>query len=81
MLSISSQIGSGDEGDLRPVRISASGDQVSCDLSGEFAVLRLKNGIYYGLSPLCTFIWSTIKTPITENEIRDKIFESYNVDA
>ncbi len=32
--------------------VHTSPDQVSCDLSGEAAILKFKTGMYYGLDPL-----------------------------
>jgi hypothetical protein len=43
-------------------RIVASRDQVSCDLSGEAALLSLKTGVYYGLNPVGARILSLIQT-------------------
>ena len=54
-------------------------NQVSSDLGGETAILNLKNGVYYGLNPVGTRIWQLIQEPITVSQIRDTIFNEYDV--
>jgi hypothetical protein len=55
-------------------------DQVSCDLSGEAAILNLKSGVYFGLNTVGASIWKLIQEPKTVKEIRDAILEEYNVE-
>ena len=55
-------------------------DQVSCDLSGEAAILNLKSGVYFGLNTVGASIWELIQEPRTVKEIRDSILEEFNVD-
>lgn len=59
--------------------IVAAKEQVSCDLSGEIAILNLKNGIYYGLNPVGARIWNLIQEPRTVNQIRDHLLQEYEV--
>jgi hypothetical protein len=54
-------------------------DQVSCDLSGEAAILNLKSGVYFGLNTVGASIWKLIQEPRTVKEIRDSILEEYEV--
>lgn len=61
-------------------KVVVAKDQLSCDLSGEAAILNLKNGVYYGLDPVGARIWNLIQEPKTVNEIRDAILEEYDVD-
>ncbi len=61
--------------------VVASGDQVSCDLGGEAAILHLKAGIYYGLDPLGTRIWNLMREPKEVNEILENLLKEYEVDA
>ena len=56
-------------------------DQVSCDLSGEAAILNLKSGVYFGLNTVGASIWKLIQEPRTVKEIRDSIVEEYEVDS
>ena len=51
--------------------VVAAADQVSCDLGGEAAILDLKSGIYYGLDPVGTRIWSLIQQPKAVRDIRE----------
>jgi hypothetical protein len=55
-------------------------DQVSCDLSGEAAILNLKSGVYFGLNTVGASIWKLIQEPKTVKEIREAILEEYNVE-
>jgi hypothetical protein len=59
--------------------VVAAADQVSCDLGGEAAILNLKSGIYYGLDPVGTRIWSLIQTPKAVGDVRDAILQKYDV--
>ena len=61
-------------------RIVVSQDQVSCDLSGEAAILNLKAGVYYGLNTVGASIWKLIQEPRTVKEIRDALAEEYDVE-
>jgi hypothetical protein len=61
--------------------VHASADQVSCDLSGEAAILNLKNGTYYGLDPVGANIWKLLAEPRTVASIRDTMLEMYEVDS
>ena len=60
--------------------ISASVDQVSCDLHGEAAILNLKNGKYYTLNAVGARIWDLLKHPISVGSIYNSIIEEYSVD-
>jgi hypothetical protein len=56
-------------------------DQVSCDLSGEAAILNLKSGVYFGLNTVGASIWKLIQEPKTVREIREAILKEYDVDS
>ncbi len=60
--------------------VVAAGEQVSCELAGEQVILSLKNGVYYGLDPVGTFIWNLIQGPTRVFEVRDALLEQYDVD-
>jgi len=55
-------------------------DQVSCDLSGEAAILNLKSGVYFGLNTVGASIWKLIQEPKKVSEIRDAILKEYDVE-
>ncbi len=61
-------------------RIVVSQDQVSCDLSGEAAILNLKAGVYYGLNTVGASIWKLIQEPRSVKEIQAAIQEEYEVE-
>jgi hypothetical protein len=60
--------------------VVVSQDQVSCDLSGESAILNLKAGVYYGLNEVGTRIWKLIQEPRRVDDLRDAILEEYEVE-
>jgi hypothetical protein len=55
-------------------------DQVSCDLSGEAAILNLKSGVYFGLNTVGASIWKLVLEPKTVKEIWDAILEEFDVE-
>lgn len=59
--------------------VVAARDQVSCDLAGEAAILRLSTGIYYSLDPVGARIWTLLQRPVTTAAIRDTILREYDV--
>jgi hypothetical protein len=60
--------------------VVATEDQVSCDLSGEAAILNLKSGVYYGLDAVGSAIWSLIQKPKTVSEVCDALLQTYEVE-
>lgn len=60
-------------------KVVAVKDQISCDLSGEAAILNLKTGIYFGLNEVGARIWSLISEPQTVGAIKDVIVAEYDV--
>jgi hypothetical protein len=54
---------------------------ISCDLSGEAAVLDFKSGMYYGLDEVGATIWKLIAEPRTVGEICETILAEYDVEA
>ena len=60
--------------------ITASPDQVSCDLDGEAALLNLKSGIYYGLDKTGAAIWHMLQSPRRVSDIVDGILDRFVVD-
>ncbi|MDQ1260874.1 MAG: hypothetical protein QG575_55 [Euryarchaeota archaeon] len=56
-------------------------DLFSCDLAGESVILNIKNGLYYGLDPVGSWIWSQIQQPIAVRDVRDAMLKEYEVDA
>lgn len=52
----------------------------SCNLDQEVVVLGIKDGVYYGLDNLGSFIWNIIQEPIKVEKVRDTILEKYEVE-
>lgn len=61
--------------------IVATRDQVSGEVSGEVVILNLKNGIYYSLNDVGTYVWKLIQEPRTVADIVDRLLEVYDVEA
>jgi hypothetical protein len=51
-----------------------------CDLADGAVVLNAESGVYYGLDPVGTFVWSLIQKPIKVHEILAPILKEYEVD-
>lgn len=58
--------------------VSATQDQVSCELSGEVVVLSLRNGEYFGLNPVAASVWEMIQTPLSVAEVRDALLQTFS---
>jgi hypothetical protein len=61
-------------------RVTAAPSQVSCDLGGEAVILNTDKGVYYGLNPVGSRIWSLVQEPTTLRETRDVILREYDVE-
>ena len=66
--------------DLQSI-ITASQEQISCDLGEEAVILNLKSGEYFGLDPVGARIWSWLETPQAVVQLRDRLVEDYKVDS
>jgi Coenzyme PQQ synthesis protein D (PqqD) len=60
--------------------VVAAKDQVSCDLSGEAAILNVKSGVYYGLDPVGARIWNLMQEPRAVVDIQNTITGEYDVE-
>lgn len=60
--------------------ISVTREAVHCDLEDEVVILGLKDGVYYGLNPVGSFIWKLIQNPVSVKEIKEAILAEYEVD-
>lgn len=61
--------------------ITLSKDQVSCDLSGETAILGLQSGQYFGLDEVGSRLWSLMEKPQSVRRMRDAVVSEYAVDT
>lgn len=59
--------------------VNVSKDVVHCDVEDEVIILGLKEGIYYSLNPVGTFIWNIIQNPKSLNEIHSAILKEYDI--
>ena len=60
--------------------VAASPDQVSCDLSGEVAILNLRSGMYYGLEEVAAAVWNLVAEPKPVSRILEALLDRYDVD-
>jgi hypothetical protein len=61
--------------------VVAAGEQVSCPLGEESAILNLKNSVYYGMNAVGTRVWTLLKQPRSIEELRDTLLTEYEVGA
>jgi hypothetical protein len=64
---------------LRAVAV-VSNELVSATLDGEVVILGFNSGSYYGLDRVGVFVWDLLQQPRRVSEIRDAVFEQYDVD-
>jgi hypothetical protein len=57
-----------------------SNELVSANLDGEVVILGFKSGSYYGLDQVGVFVWDLLQKPHKVSDLRDAIFEQYDVD-
>jgi len=55
--------------------------QISCQLTGEAAILNLESGIYYGLDEVGARVWALLNEPRRVAELRDAVVEEFDVEA
>ena len=53
--------------------VTATRDQVSCDLAGEAAILHLRSGTYYGLNAIGARIWALLQQPTSVAHVRENM--------
>jgi hypothetical protein len=58
----------------------ASSELVSANLNGEVVILGFKSGSYYSLDWVGAFVWDLLQKPRKVFDIRDAIFEKYDVE-
>ena len=56
-------------------------DVVFCELEGEMVLLNLATGVYFGLDPVGTRIWTLIEAHRSSDEIVETLTAEYEVDA
>lgn len=62
------------------MKLVKSDKQVSCEMEGDAVILHIEDGVYYELDEVGNFIWQQLDSPVTINEIVDKILTEYDVD-
>ena len=61
-------------------RVRAITDQVSADLKDEAVVLGLRQGLYYGLDPVGTFVWKELTEPQRVQDVTKSVVGEFSVD-
>ena len=64
---------------LRSVVVAAK-SQLTCDLSGEAAILHVDSGQYYGLDAVGARIWALVQQPRSVRALCDAILDEYEVE-
>ncbi len=59
--------------------VAAVSDQLTCDLSGEAAVLHLPDGLYYGLNETGAFLWDYLQKPIRVADLRKALLSEFDI--
>jgi hypothetical protein len=60
--------------------VVATTEQISAYFDDAVVILGIKSGSYYSLDKVGLFIWNLLQEPRKVSEIRDAIFEQYDVD-
>ena len=60
--------------------ISAGAEQFSADVGGEFVVLSLTTGTYYGLAEVASRIWEMILEGTTVGEIEERLLAEFDAE-
>lgn len=58
--------------------VQATDTHVSSDLAGEEVILNLSNGVYYGLNPVGSQIWTLIQTPQSVADLCAALQDTYS---
>ncbi len=61
--------------------IIAVKENLSCALGEETAILQMRNGVYYGLDPVGSRLWSLLDKPRTVEELRETLISEYDVES
>lgn len=63
------------------VRFRVANNQVSSNLAGSTVILNHKDGIYYELNQVGTFIWEQLKTErATLEELKKALLNEFEID-
>jgi Coenzyme PQQ synthesis protein D (PqqD) len=60
--------------------VAVAGEQVSCPLGDEAAILSLENSVYYGVDAVGARVWKLLQQPRSVGQLRDTLIEEYEVD-
>lgn len=61
--------------------IRKSLNQVSCDLGEEEVILDLDDGIYYSVESVAAFVWRSIQSTVTFEELRRNLMDRFDVEV
>ena len=63
------------------IKFRVSNNQVSSKLSGSTVILNHKDGLYYELNEVGTFIWEKLKTEgATFDELKKQVLNEFDID-
>lgn len=58
--------------------VARSGN-ASCELDGEAVVLNVDTGLYHGLDPVGSRIWTLVQQGVSFRGLREQLLEEYDV--
>ena len=62
------------------VTLVATQNQVSCELSGEAAILNTEKSVYYGLDPVGARVWKLLQEPRSVGDVLQSLLNEYDVE-
>ena len=61
--------------------IRRSGDQLSCDLDGEAAILQVATGQYFGLNEVGALVWECLENASSVGKLHQALLDAYEVES
>jgi hypothetical protein len=65
----------------RSTTVAAMPELLVAEFSGEFVILNLRDGVYYGLEDVGARVWALLQSPISIGQIVEALVSEYDVDA
>lgn len=59
--------------------VSAVSDQLTCELAGDAAILKISDGVYYGLNETGAFLWEKMQNPICVEHLHVAMLQAFDI--
>jgi hypothetical protein len=59
--------------------VVVSPHQVSCPVGDDIVVMAVREGAYFGLKGVATFLWTLLQQPMTVEALRSRVIAEYDV--